>query len=42
MTLVYKLKHYKVKTPFCDICGKMLANKIAQDHKWCNHCQGKL
>jgi len=42
MALVFKLKHYKVKTPFCDKCGKMVSNRLAKIKTVCNHCFCKL
>jgi len=44
MALIYKLKHYKVKTPFCDKCGKMISNENAKRNfnGKCWHCDEKL
>jgi len=40
--LVFKLKHYKVKTPFCSKCGKMISNANAKKHGKCWHCAENL
>jgi len=40
--LVFKLKHYKVKTPFCGECGIMVSNKLAKAKGLCKKCHEKL
>jgi len=42
--LIYKLKHYKVKTPFCANCGVMVSNSAAKNHRQCPNkkCKEKL